>query len=109
MGSSEQSPGTTGNGKLFAVSMEKQAQISATVSATTKELLDRHVRATGVKRGRLIEQALLHYLQALHELPADVIVYPKIVVTRESGEAILKEIESGEPSKALRDLMADGD
>lgn len=89
--------------------MEKEAQISAVVSQTTKDLLDRYVRASGVKKGRLIEQALRHYLQALTELPADVIVRPKVVVSRKSGEEILRQIESGKPTKALRDLMRNRD
>lgn len=89
--------------------MEKETQISALVSRTTKDLLERHVRATGVKKGHLVEQALRHHLQALQQLPADVIVHPKLVVTRRSGAAILKEMESGKPAKALRDLMRDGD
>src|SRR4030066_309524 len=75
--------------------MEKETQISALVSRTTKELLDGHVRATGVKKGHLVEQALRHHLQALQELPADVVAHPKIVVTRRSGEAILRQMESG--------------
>lgn len=89
--------------------MEKETQISALVSRTTKDLLERHVRATGVKKGHLVEQALRHHLQALQQLPADVIVHPKLVVTRRSGAAILKEMESGKPAKALRDLMRDED
>ncbi len=89
--------------------MEKDSQISAVISQATKDLLERHVRATGVKKGHLIEQALRHHLQALHELPAEVIIHPKLVVTRRSGEAILKALESGKPTKALRDLMRDGD
>jgi hypothetical protein len=89
--------------------MEKETQISAIVSQSTKDLLDRHVRATGVKKGYLVEQALRHHLQALHELPAEVIVHPKLVVTRRSGEAIIKQMKSGKPTKALRDLMSDGD
>ena len=89
--------------------MENVTQISAVVSRTTKELLERHVRATGVKKGHLIEQALRHHIQALQELPADIIVHPKLVVTRKSGEAILRQMESGEPTDALRDLMRDGD
>lgn len=87
--------------------MEKETQISALVSRTTKALLDRHVRATGVKKGYLVEQALRHHLQALQELPVDVIVHPRLVVTRKSGEAILKQVETGKPTKALRHLMRD--
>ena len=54
--------------------MEKETQISALVSAATREMLERHVRASGVKKGHLVEQALQHYLVALEQLPADVIV-----------------------------------
>lgn len=89
--------------------MEKETQISALVSRTTRDLLERHVRATGVKKGHLVEQALRHHLQALQELPQDVIVHPKLVVTRKSGAAILKQMKSGKPTKSLRDLMRDRD
>jgi len=89
--------------------LQKETQISALVSRTTRDLLERHVRATGVKKGHLIEQALRHHLQALQELPADVIVHPKLVVTRKSGAAILKQMKSGKPTKSLRDLMRDRD
>ena len=85
--------------------MEKETQISALVSAATRELLERHVRASGMKKGHLVEQALQHYLVALEQLPADVIVHPRLVVTRKSGEAILKATRSGKPTKALRELM----
>ena len=89
--------------------MARETQISALVSETTRDLLERHVRATGVKKGHLIEQALQHHLQALHELPADVIVHPNLVITRESGETILRKMQSGKANKALRKLMRDGD
>jgi hypothetical protein len=89
--------------------MENEAQISVIVSRTTKELLEGHVRASGVKKGRLVEQALRHHLQALQELPADVIVHPRLVVTRKSGETILKSIETGKANAALRGLMRDRD
>ena len=87
--------------------MEKETQISALVSPTTREMLERHVRASGVKKGHLVEQALQHYLVALEQLPADVVVHPRLVLTRKSGEAIIKQARTGKPSKALRDLMRD--
>ena len=89
--------------------MEKETQISAVISRTTKLLLDQHVRATGVKKGHLIEQALRHHLQALQALPADVITHPRLVVTPKSGEAILRQIERGRPTRALRGLLRDED
>jgi hypothetical protein len=87
--------------------MEREVQISAVVSHTTSELLERHVRATGVKKGYLVEQALRHHLQALQELPADVVVHPKLVVTRKSGQAMLKQMQNGKASPALRRLLRD--
>lgn len=89
--------------------MEEETQISALVSQTTKELLEGYVRATGVKKGHLVEQALRHHLQALQELPADVVMHPALVVTKKSGEVMRKQIEKGKPSAALRRLMRDGD
>jgi hypothetical protein len=89
--------------------MESEVQISALISRTTKALLERHVRATGVKKGHLIEQALRHHLGALQELPADVVVHPRVVVTKRSGAAVLKEIAKGKATKPLRDLMRNGD
>lgn len=87
--------------------MERETQISALVSRATSDLLERHVRATGVKKGHLVEQALRHHLQALQELPADVVVHPTLLVTRKSGQAILTQIETGKPTAALRGLLRD--
>lgn len=89
--------------------MEQETQISAFVSRTTKERLDRHVRATGAKKGHLVEQALEHHLQALQELPLDVVVHPRIVVTRASGKVILGAIGKAKATPALRKLMRNGD
>jgi hypothetical protein len=89
--------------------MAKETQISALISESTRDRLEKHVRATGVKKGHLVEQALLHHLQALEELPADVIVHPRIVVTRESFEAVVEQLETAKPTRALRELLRDGD
>ncbi len=87
--------------------MSDEVQISAFISEATKDLLERHTRATGVKKGHVVEMALLHHLRALQELPADVIVPARLVVRREVGERLLARIERpGSPSKALRKLMS---
>lgn len=83
----------------------RETQISAFISATTKQLLESHVRATGEKKGHVIEVALRHYLLALQELPADVLIPPRIVVSREAGDRILEEMRSSEATPALRALM----
>jgi hypothetical protein len=89
--------------------MHRETQISALISNTTRQLMEKHVRHTGVKKGHLIEQALLHYLQALEEIPADYVIRPRIVVSRKTGAEMLRHAESAEPTSALRELMRDGD
>lgn len=90
--------------------MSKPVQISAPVSQETKDLLDEHVRATGVKKGYLIESALRFHLRALHDLPADVLVPPRLVLTRPSAERVVERLRSpGEPTDELRRLMSEDD
>ena len=85
--------------------MEEEAQISAVISVATRDLIERYVRATGMKKGHLIESALRHHLQALEELPLDAVVHPRLVVTLRSGREILSRIRSPKPTRALRELM----
>ena len=91
--------------------MSRAIQISAPISKETKELLEQHTRATGIKKGHLIESALRYHLRALQELPADVIIPPRIILTRRSFEALAKRLRSpGQPTQALQELMrGDGD
>lgn len=82
-------------------------QVSAHVSREVQEAMDRYANAHGVKKGALIEQALLHHLQALRELPADVIVPPQLVLTEASfAEAAKLATNPRKPTKAMRELMA---
>lgn len=90
----------------------KDTQISAVISQATKDLLDQHVRATGVKKGHLLEMALLHHLRALQELPSDIFIQPRIVVSLRSAREIQRRLEAAAPTRALSDLMSrddDGD
>ena len=93
------------------MSTERESQISAIISATTQTLLEKHVRATGVKKGHLVEAAILHHLRALHALPTDIIVHPRIVVSTRSGREITKRMMARpRPTRRLRALMtANGD
>ena len=70
--------------------------------------MERYADAHGVKKGHLIEDALLHHLQALRELPADVIIPPRLVVNEKTAREILKRIDKPrKPTKAMRDLFRD--
>jgi uncharacterized protein (DUF1778 family) len=86
--------------------MARATQISARISKETKELLERQAKATGIKKGHLIESALRYHLRALQELPADALLPARIVLTRRSFEHVVERLRSpGEPSEELRDLM----
>jgi hypothetical protein len=89
--------------------MRDKVRISVSVDRATELLLESHARVTGIEKSRLVEDALLHHLLARQELPADVIIHPRLVVTRESGERIAEKIRAPRPSRALRRLMRRGD
>lgn len=81
-------------------------QISASISPATRDRLERYVRARGLKKGFVIEQALLHHLQALDALPDDVVIPPRLVLTRASGERLMERLEAQEgPTPAMRELF----
>lgn len=82
-------------------------QISAFISEATRELVERYAEAHGVKKGHLLEQALLHHLQALRELPADIVIPPRLVVSQRSFAKVSALVKRPrKPTKALRDLLA---
>jgi hypothetical protein len=55
-------------------------RIAACISGSTKGHVEHYAEAHGVKKGYLVEQALLHHLQALRELPTDIVIPPRITV-----------------------------
>ncbi len=82
-------------------------QISAHISLETKAQVGRYADAHGLKKGALLEQALLHLLQALRELPADVIVPPRLELAGASfAQAATLVGRPRKPTKAMRALMA---
>ena len=86
---------------------EDQTQVSAFIARETKEHLDRYVRETGAKKGRVIEDALDSYLATLDDVPAEYVVPRRITLTRESFDRVLALMDDAEPTPALRALMRD--
>ena len=85
-------------------------QISAQISRETKVRLETYSRAHGIKKQFLIENALLHFLRALDELPANVIVPPRLIVTERSGRRVASLIAGKrKPARALVELMRGDD
>lgn len=83
-----------------------QVQISAYVSEETRTLLEEATEARGLKKGHVIEEALLHYLHALKELPSDVIIPSRIVLTPASSEQVVAALaRPGAPTPAMIALM----
>lgn len=88
--------------------MAESTQISAHISPETKERIERHVRATGETRAHLVEQALLHHLRALDELPGDAIVPARVVLTADSAKLVRKLNERPpKPTRAMKRLFDD--
>jgi hypothetical protein len=84
-------------------------QISAHISDETKAQLEAFVTSRGVTRARLIEDALLHHLQALREIPDDLIVPSRLLVSETTLERLAGLVESdAPPTPALRELMHSG-
>ncbi len=84
-------------------------QISATISEETGKLIDDYADAHGLKKGYLIETALLHHMQALRELPADVIIPPRVVVSEESMRKLADLLERPPaPTQPMNKLMRRG-
>lgn len=85
-----------------------ETQISAYVSVRTKEMVERYTEARGVKKAHLIEDALLHHLQALRELPADIIIPPRIVVDEKTARTLQERVEEPQrPTPAMKELFSE--
>jgi hypothetical protein len=84
-------------------------QISANITPATRDRLERYVRSRGLKKGFVIEQALLHHLAAVAELPDEVVIPPRVTVTREAGERVLERLEAEEGPNAALEALFDGE
>jgi hypothetical protein len=86
----------------YTISSNKSQTVKGTLA------LEKYTEAQGVKKAFVIEEALLHHLQALNELPADIVIPPRLIVSRTSGERVLERIEKPElPMQTMRELFED--
>lgn len=84
-----------------------ETQISAYISEQTKQKVERYAEAHGVKKGHLVEEALLHHLQALRELPADIVIPPRLILTSRSLRDVARLAKTPRrATAALKALMA---
>ena len=80
--------------------------MSSQISPEVKAQVDTLARRRGISKARLIEEALQFHLLALRELPEDVVVPSRLVVSRESMERVAARLAVKEaPTMVLRELM----
>lgn len=81
-------------------------QISAYISEETKGQIESYVKRKGVTKAFMIESALQHFLQALREIPEDVVIPARLLITENSMTQLLdRTTDDEEPTPALRELF----
>ena len=86
--------------------MSPHSQISATISAATRNKLDRFTDRYGLKRNFVVEQALLYYMEARENLPEEVLTSAQLVLDPSAFDKLVDLIASpAGPTAALRELM----
>lgn len=86
--------------------MSDHSQISATVSAATKDKLDRFTERHGLKKNFVVEQALLYFMEARRTLPDEALVPARLVLDDASFDRVAEALAAPhEPTPALRELM----
>ena len=78
--------------------MAHVTQISAQVSASAKQLLDEFSDASGIKKSRIVEDALWYYVRARRELPDSAIVPAHLVLTAEGAAAVDRALVAPPPA-----------
>jgi S-adenosylmethionine:diacylglycerol 3-amino-3-carboxypropyl transferase len=88
------------------VVMEDPSQISATISAVTKERLDRFTESRGLKKNYVVEQALLYFMDARGELPDEALLPVRLVLEDQAFDRVVELLGGASaPTPALRELM----
>ncbi len=86
--------------------MSSQSQISATISVTTKEKLDRFTESRGLKKNFVVEQALLYFIESHRVLPDEAFIPTRIVLDDPAFDELAALLESPpRPTTALQELM----
>ena len=86
--------------------MSTTTQVSAYISEETKAEVEAYVKRRGVKKAYLIEEALQHHLQALREIPEDLIIPSRLVLTDEAIAEVTERITRDDrPTEDLKALL----
>jgi len=86
--------------------MSTTTQVSAYISAETKAEVETYVKRHGVKKAYLIEEALQHHLQALREIPEDLVIPSRLILSDSAMLEIAERINQKiQPTAALKTLF----
>jgi hypothetical protein len=86
--------------------MSTTTQVSAYISEETKAEVEAYVKRRGVKKAYLIDEALQHHLQALREIPEDLIIPSRLVLSGEVMAEIAERISlEDQPTESLKALF----
>jgi uncharacterized protein (DUF1778 family) len=86
--------------------MADYVQISAQISEAARERLDQYARETGMKKSRIVEDAIMAHFDTLNVVPAEYVIPLIVELDAESWDRVVRGIEDPpEPSPALRELM----
>ncbi|MCA9494943.1 MAG: DUF1778 domain-containing protein [Myxococcales bacterium] len=86
--------------------MPADAQVSATISAATKDKLDRFTEQLGLKKNFVVEQALLFFMESRRELPDEAFIPTRLVLDDEQFDELVARLESpAAPTDRLVELM----
>jgi hypothetical protein len=82
------------------------SQVSATISTTTKEKLDRFTDELGLKKNYVVEQALLYFMESRRELPDEAFIPTRIVLDDDAFKLIVERLRAQpSPTAELKELM----
>lgn len=86
--------------------MPSDAQVSATISAATKDKLDRFTEQLGLKKNFVVEQALLFFMESRRELPDEAFVPTRLVLDDDRFDELVARLDAARaPTDRLVELM----
>lgn len=86
--------------------MSTNSQVSATISAATKDKLDRFTEQLGLKKNFVVEQALLYFMESRRELPDEAFIPTRLVLDDAAFDELVERLEApAVPTPDLVELM----
>ena len=70
-----------------------ETRVSATISAATKDKLDRFTEQLGLRKNFVVEQALLFFMESRRELPDEAFVPTRLVLDDERFDELVARLE----------------